>query len=44
LNAAAAGVFLHGKSADDIYEHAGYGYSATEVADHIPFTLKRYLQ
>ncbi len=43
LEAAAAGVFLHGTAADDLYEKAGYGYTASEVANHIPFTLKRYV-
>jgi len=43
LEAAAAGVFLHGKAADDLHVNAGYGYTATEVADRIPYTLKRFL-
>lgn len=43
LEAAAAGVFLHGTAADDLHIHAGYGYTAGEVADRIPFTLKRFL-
>jgi hydroxyethylthiazole kinase-like uncharacterized protein yjeF len=44
LEAAAAGVFLHGKAADDIHVKASYGYTATEVAERIPFTLKNFLQ
>jgi NAD(P)H-hydrate epimerase len=43
LEAAAAGVFLHGTAADELHLQAGYGYTATEVADRIPFTLKRFL-
>ncbi len=44
LEAAGAGVFLHGTAADDLHIDAGYGYTASEVANQIPFTLKRYLQ
>ncbi len=44
LQAAAAGVFLHGTAADDLYVNAAYGYTATEVADQLPLTLKRFLQ
>lgn len=44
LEATGAGVFLHGTAADDLHVDAGYGYTASEVADRIPYTLKRYLQ
>lgn len=44
LEASAAGVFLHGTAADDIFQDSGYGYNATEVADRIPLTLKRYIR
>jgi len=44
LEATAAGVFLHGTAADELHLRAGYGFSATEVADQIPFTLRRFLQ
>ncbi len=44
LEAAGAGVFLHGTAADDLHIDAGYGYTATEVANQIPYTLKRFLQ
>jgi len=43
LEAAAAGVFLHGIAADDLHINSGYGYTATEVANQIPLTLKRFL-
>lgn len=43
LEAAAAGVFLHGIAADDLHVNSGYGYTATEVANRIPLTLKRFL-
>jgi len=39
-NAAIAGVYLHGLAADMLYEKTGAGFSATEVADMIPFALK----
>ena len=44
LQAAGAGVFLHGSAGDDLYQKTGYGYTATELADNIPFTLKKYMQ
>jgi ADP-dependent NAD(P)H-hydrate dehydratase / NAD(P)H-hydrate epimerase len=44
LQAAGAGVFLHGTAGDDLYLKTGYGYNATELADNIPFTLKKYTQ
>ena len=44
LEAAAAGVYLHGLAADGLYREVGIGYSATEVADHVPVTLHRILQ
>jgi hydroxyethylthiazole kinase-like uncharacterized protein yjeF len=42
--AASAGVFLHGSAADGLFTVTGPGYSATELADNIPVTLKRYTQ
>ena len=36
LDAAVAGVYLHGAAADYLYKKMGPGYSATEVADMIP--------
>jgi ADP-dependent NAD(P)H-hydrate dehydratase / NAD(P)H-hydrate epimerase len=44
LEAAAAGVYIHGKSADTINEVSGFGFTATEVADNIPNILKTYTQ
>ena len=44
LQAAGAGVFLHGSAGDYLYQETGYGYTATELADNIPSTLKKYLQ
>lgn len=43
LEAAAGGVFLHSTAADELHVDAGYGFTATEVADRIPFTMKRFL-
>lgn len=43
LEAAAGGVFLHGIAADDLHVDSGYGYTASEVANRIPLTLKRFL-
>ncbi len=40
LDAAAAGVYLHGKAADSLYQDVGIGYTATEVADAIPAILR----
>ena len=42
-NAAVAGVFLHGCAGDDLYKVCGAGYSAGELADRIPLTLKNLL-
>ena len=44
LQAAGAGVFLHGTAGDDLYQKTGYGYTATELSDNIPFVLKKYIQ
>lgn len=43
LEAAAAGVYLHGAAADRLYEQAGSGYTASEVADVIPPVIKSLL-
>jgi ADP-dependent NAD(P)H-hydrate dehydratase / NAD(P)H-hydrate epimerase len=43
LQAAGAGVFLHGSSGDSLSKKMGYGYTASELADNIPFTLKKYI-
>jgi len=42
-NAAVSGVFLHGHAGDDLYILTGIGYSANELANRIPFTLKNLL-
>jgi ADP-dependent NAD(P)H-hydrate dehydratase / NAD(P)H-hydrate epimerase len=43
LNAAVAGVYLHGAAADRLYENSGAGFLASEVADMIPTLLKDHL-
>ena len=43
LEAAAGGVFLHGIAADDLHIDSGYGFTASEVANRIPLSLKRFL-
>ena len=42
--AAGAGVFLHGAAGDGLFAMIGHGFTATELADNIPVTLKRYTQ
>ncbi|MDR3630750.1 MAG: NAD(P)H-hydrate dehydratase [Desulfocapsaceae bacterium] len=42
--AAGAGVFLHGTAGDGLFAKTGHGYTATELADNIPVTLKSYTQ
>ena len=39
MNAAVAGVFLHGLAADMLYEERGVGFLASEVADTIPLAV-----
>ncbi|MDP3481514.1 MAG: NAD(P)H-hydrate dehydratase [Desulfoprunum sp.] len=43
LYAAAAAVYLHGAAGDELYEKTGVGYTASEVADILPLTLKKHL-
>jgi ADP-dependent NAD(P)H-hydrate dehydratase / NAD(P)H-hydrate epimerase len=43
LDAAVAGVYLHGAAADRLYEKNGAGFLASEVADMIPSVLKEFL-
>ncbi len=43
-NAAIAGVFLHGKAGDELYMKIGLGYTAGELTDRIPVTLKNLIQ
>ena len=43
LDAAVAGVYLHGAAADRLYEKSGAGFLASEVADMIPCVLKDHL-
>lgn len=43
LNAAVAGVYLHGSAADMLYNEVGAGYLASEVAEAIPSALKSHL-
>ncbi len=44
LQATAAAVYLHGAAADVLYERNGVGYTAGEVADALPTTLKSLLE
>ena len=43
LYAAAVAVYLHGAAGDELYEKTGFGYTASEVADVLPLTLKKNL-
>ncbi len=43
VEAAAAGVYLHGLAADELQDDYGYGYTASEVAAQIPKTLKQFI-
>jgi ADP-dependent NAD(P)H-hydrate dehydratase / NAD(P)H-hydrate epimerase len=43
LDAAVAGVYLHGAAADRLYEKCGSGFLASEVADMIPYVVKEHL-
>lgn len=40
IPAVSAAVYLHGAAADKLFEQKGIGYTASEVADIIPYTLK----
>ena len=41
MNAAVAGVFLHGSAADMLYNERGFGFTASEVIDMIPFAASK---
>jgi len=43
LDAAVAGVYLHGAAADRLYEKKGAGFLASEVAEMIPSVVKEHL-
>jgi len=43
MHAAVAGVYLHGSSADTLYNARGVGFLASEVADMIPSTIAGHL-
>lgn len=43
LDAVAASVYLHGSAADSLYAKMGPGYTASEVADALPYTLNSLL-
>lgn len=43
FDAAAAAVYLHGAAADSLYRSKKVGYTASEVADAVPDTLKSLL-
>ena len=42
LDAAVAGVFLHGSAGDILYERSGVGFTASEVAGMIPFAAVKH--
>lgn len=42
--AAAAGVYIHGRAGDIIYDQHGFGYSATELEGNIPDVICNLLQ
>jgi ADP-dependent NAD(P)H-hydrate dehydratase / NAD(P)H-hydrate epimerase len=42
MDAAVAGVFLHGSAADLLYDQCGFGFTASEVADMIPFAARKH--
>ena len=42
-SASVAGVYLHGKTGDDLFKLYGAGYTAGELADRIPVALKELL-
>lgn len=42
LYAASAAVYLHGAAGDELYEKIGVGYTAGEVSDILPVTLKNH--
>lgn len=44
IEATAAAVFLHGTTADEIYKHASYGYSATDITERLPYSLKLFIK
>lgn len=44
IDAAVAGVYLHGAAADRLYEKYGAGFLASEVADMIPSVVKDHLR
>ena len=39
-DAAEVGVYLHGTAGDNVYNRVGQGFTASELADEIPITLK----
>ncbi len=42
LYAAASAVYLHGAAGDALYGETGVGYTASEVADILPLTVKKH--
>jgi len=44
LQAAAAGVFLHGMAGDHLHRNRQLGYTATELEDQLPLTISQLLQ
>jgi ADP-dependent NAD(P)H-hydrate dehydratase / NAD(P)H-hydrate epimerase len=41
--ASAAGVYLHGMAGDALYDKFGFGYSASELEDTIPYSIAALL-
>ncbi len=44
LESSGAGVYLHGKTGDVLYNDLGIGFTASELANLLPVTMKPYLQ
>lgn len=42
--ASAAGVYLHGMAGDTLYDKLGFGYSASELEDSIPYSISELLK
>ena len=43
LQAAAVAVYFHGAAGDTLYARQGFGYSAGDLADALPVTMKTYI-
>lgn len=43
-DACCGAVYLHGLSADQLFDKLGQGFTATELADNIPLSLKQFVE